>query len=129
MAARNTTHMAGTLQRGLVKLFLKSVGNTTSNMTTTYGLGMSTTITRNSAGTYGITLRDKYAALIHASFNVIDAGTVDDWTINVVSEAVASTKIIVITVFKDGTAADLPATATLTGEITLSNTSIIPVKG
>lgn len=117
------------LQRGIVELFLKSVGNTASNMTTTYGLGMSTTITRNSAGTYGITLSDKYAALIHATFNVIDAGTVDDWTVNIVSEAVATTKIIVITVFKSGTAADLPTTATLTGQITLSNTAIIPIKG
>lgn len=129
MAARNTSHNAGMLQRGIVELFLKSVGNTTSNMTTTYGLGMSTTITRNSAGTYGITLSDNYAAFIGANFNVIDAGTVDDWTVNIVSEAVATTKIIVITVFKGGTAADLPATATLTGRITLSNTSIIPIKG
>lgn len=129
MAARNTTHMTGSLQRGLVKLYLKGVGAAAADITLTYGLGISGVIDQTGTGTYTITLTDKWAALIHASFNIIDGGTVDDWVINVVSETVATTKTILLTVFKGGAAANIPATATLTGEITLTNSAVLPLKG
>lgn len=130
MAARNTTERSAALHRGLVKLYLKCAGTGAANITSvTYGLGITVPIVRAPTGLYTITLSDKWNYLVHAAFNVIDPTGPDDWTVNVVSETVATNKTIVIAVYKGGVAADLTSDETLTGEIVLGNSSVTPVKG
>jgi len=118
-----------TLERGLVTLYLKGPGNGTGNITLTRGLGASTTVVRNSTGTYTITLSDKYAALLCVSGCVIDATTPDDWEVIVAAETVSTNKTIQIGVYKGGAAADLSSDEQIMLQIVLSNSSVIPVKG
>lgn len=127
MAARafnNEVHLA---QPGLFELFLKGPGNTTSDMTLTYGLGFNPTVAHTGTGAYTITLTDTWNACMGAWFNVIDTGTIDDWEI-IIDTDLAS-KTITIQVFKGGTAADLPTTATLVGRVVLLNSAAKPLKG
>lgn len=129
MAARNFIQEIQTPQRGVVKLFAKATGTgTDAAQTLTSGVGVAS-IVQSATSTLTITLSDKYAAFLGLSFSVVDAGTVDDWSFSVTAETVSTTKTIVGTVFKGGSAAALPATAKACFEINLLNTSQIPAKG
>lgn len=109
---------------GLVTIFARAVGAATSNMTGLVGLGV-TSIVRSGVGTHTITLDKKYAGLLMASFAVVDTGTIDDWEITLDTDLTSGTSFD-IQVFKGGTAADLPTTATLLMEISLQNTAVKP---
>lgn len=63
--------------------------------------------TGGGVGRYEITLTDAWRGLLAAKFAVKDATSPDDWEVVVQSEAVATTKKIVIYTFKGGTAASL----------------------
>lgn len=81
------------------------------------------TTVAGTAGLYTITLEDKWGGLLGFDATVMDATSPDEWQVVVVSEAVATTKTIVVQVFKGGAVADLQADDTLYFEIVLSNAS------
>jgi hypothetical protein len=129
MGARNLNRVQYTLERDVVRIWGRFTGAGTSNPTSVKGKGI-TSVTRTAASTYAITLADTWAGLLMFKASVIDAGTIDDWEVVVASETVASTKIVTINVFKGGTGSttgDLPTTAKLLFEITVSNNSQKPV--
>ena len=129
MAARNFGQEIRVAQPGIFELFLKGPGNGAANITLTYGLGVSPTLTYAATGKYTITLSDKWAALLHFNGAVIDATTEDDWEVVVLSETVATNKTIQIAVFKGGVAAALTSDEILMLRLTLLNSSATPVKG
>ena len=121
MAARNFSNTTYSLQRDVVNLFLKGVGAGAADLT---GVLTSTgikSVHETGTGAYDITLTDKYNSLLMASFNVIDAGTIDDWEV-VLATDLTNSNVISIQVFKGGTATDLTTSQTLIGKISLSNT-------
>jgi hypothetical protein len=81
-------------------------------------------ISRVSAGLYNITLQDKYNALMDMSIHVVTPSA-EDISANMVSEAVASTKIVQIRCTAAGVAADPASGDTLQGVLQLKNTSVI----
>lgn len=109
---------------GLVTLFGRAVGAATSNMTGLVGLGI-TSITRSDVGIHTVVFDKKYAGLLHAKFQVIDTGTIDDWSVTLDTD-LTNGNTVVINVFKGGTAADLPTTATLLMEFNLQDSSVKP---
>lgn len=124
MAARALQKAIGTLQRDPVKIWVTGTGAGAADLTglVTAGGGV-TLIDQTGTGLYTITLRDKYAGLLMLAGTVIDATTPDDWEVVVVSETVATTKLINIAVFKGGALADLTTDEKLMLEITLRNTA------
>ena len=135
MAARNFGNEIHVAQPRLTELFIKATGNGTSNMTATYGLGCSPTISRSSAGVYVITLTDKWAALMDWSYSIQDSGTAtDSYTVKLTAETVASNKTVTIQVLKETAAAhavtaDLSSSQILTLRLVLLDSSALPVKG
>lgn len=116
-------------EAGVWRLFLKGTGAGAADITLTRGLGINPTVDQTGTGLYTITLTDKWKALLHADFNVIDTTTPDEWVVNLAEELVSTSKTIKIAVFKGGTLADLSTDEVLTGEIVLTNSSLVPVKG
>jgi len=80
-------------------------------------------ITRTSAGLYVITLRDKYTALVNASFMHLD-DTLQNLSFQVNAETVASTKTITLWTRVVATATDPTDTAIIYGTLTLKNSSV-----
>ncbi len=109
----------------VVKIYAKGVGAATSDLTGVKGV---TSITRGGgAGIHSIVLDRKFQSLLMFAFTVLDTGTVDDWEV-IPTADLATGNTIAIQVFKGGTAADLPTTATLLMEITLSDTAAKPAR-
>ena len=125
MGARNLNRVQFTLERDVVRIFGRCTGGDTSNPTGVKGKGV-TSIART-ANTLTITLADKWNGLLMFNANVIDSGTPDDWEFVLSAETVASTKTLVVKVFKGGTAADLPTTAVLLFEVVVCNNAQKPV--
>lgn len=130
MAARNACEKLYSMNRESFVLTGKCVGAGAANPTGKKGIGVST-VTRTATGKYTITLEDKWAALLSLDLQVIDSTGANQFTFNIVSETVASTKTINITVFKSATAAapaiaDLATTDTLLFKIWLSNSQQLP---
>lgn len=122
MAARNFVE-SQTLARGVVTLYGKATGTgTDAAQTLTHGAGI-TSVVQSATSVLTITLADKYATFLGMNVSFVDAGSVDDWNFTVTAETVSSTKTIVGTVFKGGSAAALPATAKICFDIKLLNTS------
>jgi hypothetical protein len=81
-------------------------------------------ISRVSAGLYSIVLQDKYNALMDLSVHVVTPSA-EQIQPNMVSEDVASTKIVQIRCTAAGIAADPASGDTLQGVLQLKNTSVI----
>lgn len=131
MAARTGTNNTYMLARNVYTIVGKCVGNGVSNPTALKGKGIAT-VTRTALGKYTITLNDKWAALLSVDLTFIDSTGANQFTYNVVSETVASTKTINISVFSSATAvapglADLATTTTMKMCIMLSNSAQIPL--
>lgn len=109
---------------GLVTLFGRCVGAATSDVTGLVGMGIAS-IARTNVGIHTVTLGAKYAGLLGWKCAVIDTGTIDDWEVTLDTD-LSSGNSFVIQVFKGGTAADLPTTATLLFEISLQDSSVKP---
>jgi hypothetical protein len=124
MAARNLCEPA-TLDRGVVLVFGGGTGAGNADLTAIKGAGI-TSIVDGGTGEYDILLADKWNSLLFFSATVISTDTADDWEVLVRAETVSTTKLISITVFKGGTAADLTTTEKLKFMIALSNTSQPP---
>lgn len=107
---------------GVVTLHGRGTGAATSALT---GVKGPWTITRSNVGTHSIVLNRKFAGLLNAVFAVIDGGTIDDWEVTLSSD-LTTNNTIGIQVFKGGTAADLPTTATLLITLILRDTSAKP---
>lgn len=123
MAARAFVNDAGTLQRGVVKIWAKAVGAGAADLTGLVSAGGGVTlIDQTGTGLYTVTLRDKYVDLLMLHGCVIDPGSPDEWVVQVASQDVAGAKTISIQVFKGGALADLTTDETLLLEITLKNT-------
>lgn len=110
---------------GLVTLFGRAVGAATSNMTGLVGLGIASITRGGGAGIHTVVFGAKYAGLVGAKFSVIDTGTIDDWNVTLDTDLTTG-NTVVINVFKDGVAADLPTTATLLMEFNLQDSSVKP---
>jgi hypothetical protein len=82
--------------------------------------------TLGDAGRYTITLRDQWAGLLMVKACYLDADSTDDWEVTVVSEAVATTKEIVILVFKSGGASYSATDEKLYLELVLATSSMMP---
>ena len=78
-------------------------------------------------GKYTITLTDKYAGLLSVRFCYLDGDTTADWEMMVVSEAVATSKTVVVQVFKDGAASPSATDEKLFFELVLSQSSVRPL--
>ena len=78
-------------------------------------------------GKFTITLKDKWAGLLSVKSCVIDTTTPDDWEVLVVSETVATTKLIVIQVLKGGAAAAPTDDEQVFLEIVLATSNMKPV--
>jgi hypothetical protein len=107
------------------KVYAKGVGAATSDLTGVKGVA--SIVRGGGAGIHTITLDRKFKSLLMFAYSVIDTGTVDDWTV-VPTADLATGNTIAIQVFKGGTAADLPTTATLLMEITLGDTAALPAR-
>lgn len=131
MGARTLTEQSYNSLRDRVNLIAQCIGAGAANPTGLKSGGLVTSIVRNSAGNYTITLADKWAALLNFDGIVLDSANATHYAMNLVSEAVASTKTIVLQVWGAATGVapakfDLPATATLKLDITLTNTQQKP---
>lgn len=130
MGARNGTHQNFTMNRDQWELTGKCVGAAGANPTGLKGIGIAS-IAWVSTGLYDITLSDKWAALLDANFIAIDSTGLRHYIFTVVSEAVATTKVIRVKVFAAATTvaptlANLETTDTLRFSLKLSNTSQVP---
>lgn len=124
MSAKNFTKDQFTMERQVCTLFARATGAGTSALTGVKGKGI-TSITRSNPGVFSLLLDSKFNGLLMFVGNVIDTGTVDDWEVIPTSD-LTSGNTITFQVFKGGAAADLPATAKLLLQITLSNTAQLP---
>lgn len=125
MAARNLSEHQYAIERDTVKIYGRGTGASTSSLTSVKGKGIST-ITRTGTGAHTITLTDQWQGLLGFSASIIDATSTDDWEVTVVSETVASTKTVLIAIFKSGTAADLTTDEKILFEITVSRSGNLP---
>lgn len=130
MAARNFTEQAHTMQRGVVKLFVKATRTAASGaetLTLTQNPGSAiTSIACDAAGVITVTLADKYTALLGCNVDVghATAATIKAGKVYFTSESVASAKTITLTYCTTAAgAADLPQNTILFFDITLKNTS------
>jgi hypothetical protein len=130
MAARNGTHQQFTMNRNEWSLTAKATGAAGASPTGLKGVGIAS-LAWVSTGIYDLTLSDKYAALLGATFNVIDSTGARHYCITIKTETVSTTKIIRFTVFAAATAvaptlADLVSTDILMIQLKLSNTLQTP---
>ena len=111
-------------QKGIKEVHIKvTIGATGApTLSADASLGVAS-ITRTSAGLYVITLRDKYTALVNASFMHLD-DALQDLSFQVNAETVASTKTITLWTRVAATATDPTNTAIIYGTITLKNSSV-----
>lgn len=91
--------------------------------TLTRGTGIAS-ISRNSAGDYSITLSDTYNRLMHCNVMQLVA-TAQDANWQIVSETVASTKIIRVRCLTAGVATDPSSGSRLFVKIDVKNSSVI----
>jgi len=122
MAARNLKKQIAHFIPDPILILGKGTGAAAADLTALAAPGVSL-VDQTGTGLYNIVLEDKYNTFLHASFGVIDPGTVDDWEVQVVAETVATTKLISIAVFKGGTLTDLTTDEKLTFAIFLSNSA------
>jgi hypothetical protein len=108
-----------------VRVYGRGTGATTSSLTSVKGKGIAS-IARTGVGAHTITFSDRWQGLLNFTFTVLDAGTVDDWEVTPIEDALLASKTLKIVVFKGGTATDLPVTAKLLFEVVVSNTSQKP---
>ena len=125
MAARNLSEHQWALEHDTVKLYGRGTGAATDALTSLKGKGISL-VDQTDTGKYTITLTDKWAGFLMFKGMVIDPGSPADWEVVVESETVASTKLVKIVVFKDGTAANLTSDEKLLFEITVCPHSHLP---
>jgi hypothetical protein len=111
-------------QKGIKEVHVKVTIGATGEPTlvSDSSLGVAS-ITRTSAGLYVITLRDKYTALVNASFTHLD-DALQDLSFQVNAETVATTKTITLWTRVAATATDPTNTAIIYGTITLKNSSV-----
>ena len=111
-------------QKGIKEVHIKvTIGATGApTLSADASLGVAS-ITRTSAGLYVITLRDKYTALVNASFMHLD-DALQDLSFQVNAETVASTKTITLWTRVAATATDPTNTAIIYGTLTLKNSSV-----
>jgi len=111
-------------QKGIKEVHIKvTIGATGApTLSADASLGVAS-ITRTSAGLYVITLRDKYTALVNASFMHLD-DALQNLSFQVNAETVASTKTITLWTRVVATATDPTDTAIIYGTLTLKNSSV-----
>jgi len=111
-------------QKGIKEVHIKvTIGATGApTLSADASLGVAS-ISRTSAGLYVITLRDKYTALVNASFMHLD-DALQDLSFQVNAETVASTKTITLWTRVAATATDPTNTAIIYGTLTLKNSSV-----
>jgi hypothetical protein len=111
-------------QKGIKEVHFKvTIGATGApTLSADASLGVAS-ISRTSAGLYVITLRDKYTALVNASFMHLD-DALQDLSFQVNAETVASTKTITLWTRVVATATDPTDTAIIYGTLTLKNSSV-----
>jgi len=95
-----------------------------ADMTAIKGAGVTSIAYGGSAGRYVITLADKWNALLAFHAQVVDASGNAHWSVNVVSEDVASAKTITIQVWSAATTV-APALANLSTDEKLKFTAIL----
>lgn len=123
MAARNLAPLRA-LDRDVTLIFGGGTGAGNANLTSIRGPGI-TSITKTGgagSGTYTVTLTDKWSSILYVAPQVIDAGTADDWLVNVLAIS-ASAKTISIAVYKGGAAADLTTSQQLRLMVAVGNTA------
>jgi hypothetical protein len=91
--------------------------------TLTRGYGI-TSIARNSAGKYTVTLSDKYNRLMFADVVQL-VGTAEDTNFQLVSESVASAKTVVFHCLTGGVATDPSSGSRLFIKLELKNSSVV----
>ena len=112
-------------QKGIKQVTFKvTIGATGACTLSTDGssLGVAS-IVRDNTGLYSITLRDKYTALVGAHFTHLD-DTLQNLSFQIKSEAVATTKVIVLWTRVVATATDPTDTSIIYGSLLLKNSSV-----
>lgn len=122
MANRNFNRRQA-LEKEIKDIYLKVAIGSSGAPTVANGNGIGiASIVRNSAGNYSITLEDAYVSL--KSFSAIHlASSAQDLTYQIISETVATTKIINFVCLTAGTPTDIASGSTLLVNIELKNTS------
>lgn len=132
MGARSLTEQSYNNLRDRVDISFQCVGAAAANPT---GLksanALVTSVVRNSAGNFTITLADKWAALIGFQACILDTANATHYGINAVSETVSSTKTIIFQVWGAATGVapakvDVPATGTIKVILTVTNSQQKP---
>ena len=130
MSARNGINKQYSLNRDMWTLTGSCIGAIGAVPTNLRGNGLAS-IARTSNGLYVLTLQDKWAALLQATFSVEDSLGTKHYNVVVRSETVATTKLITFTVFQAATTVapalnDLISTDKLKFRFLLSNTVQVP---
>lgn len=120
MGARNLKQQISHFVPDLVEIVGFGTGAATDALTALNAPGV-TSVDQTGTGLYTVLLEDKWNRLMHFSFEVLDAGTPDDWDVRVVTETVSTTKTLTLAVFKGGTLTDLTTDEKLYMRILVSN--------
>jgi hypothetical protein len=128
MANRNFKPGSKTMEQETIKLYAKFTVGAANAITLNSGLGI-TSIARSAAGKLSITLEDIYPTYLHSNLQLYGAAgaALASRQVQFVSEAVASTKIIILGI---SDCAASPAFADLASgdigylEITLKNSTV-----
>ncbi len=123
MAARNLKRNISHFTPAPVVIFAQGVGAATDALTALQSAGAVTLIDQTGTGLYTATLADKYNSLLWFAGSVEDTTTPDDWEIVLVSETVATTKLLNFAVFKGGALTDLTTDDKLRLHIVVSNSA------
>lgn len=101
-----------------------------NNPTSVNGAGIASIVGSGISGIEGnltVTLSNKFSGLLGVKSCIISTATADDWVIVPVSEAVATTKVIVLQVFKGGALTSPTATEKVFIELVLANSTMKPL--
>lgn len=122
MANRNFNRFQA-LEKEVKSIFADVAIGATGAPTLSRGLGIAS-IVRDSAGTYTITLEDRYNRLLGASVTQIVTGGAEDLSFQLDSEDVDGTKEIVLVCHTAGTETDPSDGSRLLIELLLKNSSV-----
>lgn len=130
MASRSSIASSFCLSPSIHRIVGRCVGAAAANPTGLKGNGIAS-IAYVSTGKYTITLQDKWAGLVSASFTVIDSTGLKHFLVTPSAETVTSSKTISLSVssaaFGSAPAlANLATTETLLIELVLSNSASTP---
>jgi hypothetical protein len=112
------------LEKEIKHLYAELTIGASGAVTLTRGTGIASVVKESAAGTYTLTLQDKYTRLMWAGVTVQSASA-EDLVVHLVSETVASTKTVQIRCTAVATAANPASGDKLFVKLELKNSSVL----